>query len=100
MWLLIVALFGLLVPNGLFIYWLGCEHHGLDDVLGNHLALAFMMEAFVVLFLMAYYFARDPPGNIKWYWFIVLSLIGGLGFGIPFYWWLNKRDVSKTVIYG
>jgi hypothetical protein len=91
--LLIVALFGLLVPNGIFIYWLATEFHDLYTVLSNHLAIAFMIEAFAVMFLMAYYFARNPPGKVKWYWFIVLSLIGGLGFGIPFYWWLNKREL-------
>lgn len=92
MWLLIVALFGLLVPNGIFIYWLATEFRGLSDILGNRLALGFIIEAFAVMFLMAFYFRKNPPGKVKWYWFIVLSLIGGIGFGIPFYWWLNKRE--------
>jgi hypothetical protein len=67
------------------------EFHSITDVTGNHLALGFMIEAFVMLGLLAYWFAKNPPGNVKWYWFVVLSLIGGLGFGLPFFWWLNKR---------
>ena len=89
--LLLTALFGLLVPNGIFIYWLMTEFRGLEDVINNRLALGFIIEAFLVMFLMAYYFAKTPIGRVKWYWFIILSLIGGLGFGIPFYWWINKR---------
>jgi len=44
------------------------------------------------MFLLAYFFAVNPLGKVKWYWFIVLSIIGGLGFSLPFYWWLNKRS--------
>jgi hypothetical protein len=90
--LLAIALFGLIVPNGLFLYWLLYEHEGLANVAQNKLALAFIIDAFMALGLLAYYFARKPIGRVKWYWFIVLSLLGGLGFSIPLYWWLNKRD--------
>jgi hypothetical protein len=91
MWLVLVALFGLFVPNGIFAYWLLTEFDGVGGVIGNRLALAFIIEAFLVLGIMANYFARNPIGPVPWYWFVVLSLIGGLGFGIPFYYWLNKR---------
>jgi hypothetical protein len=26
----------------------------------------------------------------------VLSLVGGLCFGVPFYWWLNKRTGTRA----
>jgi hypothetical protein len=94
--LLLIALFGLLIPNGIFVYWLLNEFHTMSDITGNRLALSFIIEAFAVMLLMAYYFAVNPPGRIKWYWFIVLSLIGGIGFSIPFYWWLNGRGLSIT----
>ena len=92
MWLIVVALFGFLVPNGIFIYWLINEFHSIGDVTGNKLALAFIIEAFVVMFLMANYFAKNPIGRVKWIWFVILSLIGGIGFSIPLYYWLNKRS--------
>ena len=44
------------------------------------------------MFLLAYFFARHPLGKVKWYWFIALSIVGGLGFSLPFYYWLNKKD--------
>ena len=90
--LLIIALFGLIVPNGIFIYWLLNEFQGVGEVLQNKLAVAFIMDAFLAMLLLAYYFARYPIGRVKWYWFVVLSLVGGLAFSLPFYYWLNKRD--------
>jgi hypothetical protein len=83
--LLLIALFGLVVPNGLFLYWLLYEYDGLASVAQNKLGLAFMIDAFLALGLLAYYFAREPIGRVKWYWFIVLSLLGGLGFSLPLY---------------
>ena len=89
--LLLLALFGLLVPNGIFIYWTLTEFTSMSDVVNNRLALGFIIEAFLVLGLLAYWFAKNPLGKFKWPWFIVFSLIGGLGFGLPFFYWLNKR---------
>jgi hypothetical protein len=89
--LLLIALFGLFVPNGLFIYWLFTEFHSVGAAMNNHLALAFIIDAFMVLGLLAYWFSKNPPGKIQWYWFVVFSLIGGLGFSLPFYYWLSKR---------
>lgn len=94
MWLLLAALFGLVVPNGLFIVWLFTEFDGISAMLSNRLALAFMLEAVLLLVLLAVYFARRPPGPIRWPWFVVLSLVGGLGFGLPLYYWLNIRSRS------
>lgn len=91
MFLLIIALFGLLVPNGIFIYWLFTEFKSVGEVLNNKLAVAFIIDAFMAMLLLAYWFAVKPVGKIGWYWFIVFSLVGGLGFSLPFYWWLNQR---------
>jgi hypothetical protein len=92
--LLLIALFGMVVPNGLFLYWLFYEYEGLASAAQNKLALAFIIDAFMVLGLLAYYFARNPVGRVKWYWFVLLSILGGLGFSLPLYWWLNKRDAA------
>ncbi len=89
--LLVIALFDLIVPDGLFLSWLLYEYDGINSILQNKLALAFIIDTLVVIGLLAYYFAKQPIGKIQWYWFIVLSIVGGLGFSIPFYWWLNRR---------
>ena len=89
MGLLVVALFGLVAPNGLFIYWALYEFHGVGRVLENHLAVAFILDAFITLILLAVHFAKTPPGRYGWGWFVGLSLIigvcGGLvGLGLGF----------------
>jgi hypothetical protein len=89
--LLLTALFGLFVPNGIFIYWLFTEFHSLSDFTRDWLALGFIIDSVMAMLLLAFWFAKNPPGKFKWYWFIVFSLVGGLGFSLPFYWWLNKR---------
>jgi hypothetical protein len=92
MFLLIIAAFGLLVPNGIFIYWLLFEFESVSQIWGDKLALGFIIDCFLAMFLLAYWFAVNPIGRVKWYWFIVLSITGGLGFSLPFYYWLNKRQ--------
>jgi hypothetical protein len=89
--LISIALFGLLVPNNLFLYWAFHDNGGWAEVVHNKLALAFMLDAFLALGILAYFFAVRRIGAVKWYWFVVLSLVGGLGFSLPMYWWLNER---------
>ncbi len=91
MWLLVVAAFGFLVPNGFFIHWLLTGDKSLDAVLGNELALGFMLDCGLTMVLLAWLFAVRPIGRVRWPWFVVLSLAGGLAFSIPFYLWLNRR---------
>ena len=91
MWLLVVALIGFIVPNGLFVYWFFFEFNTLQAIAGNKLALAFMIDAFMAVALLAVYFARHPIGRVRWPWFVLLSLAGGLGFSLPLYYWLNRR---------
>ena len=91
MGLLAIAIFGLVVPNGLFLYWLFAEYSGPGAILADKLALGFMLDAFMATALVAYLFAVRPPGRVRWPWFVLLSLVGGLGFSIPFFLWLNRR---------
>lgn len=96
MWLLLIALFGLVVPNGFFVYWLLHEFNGFGPVLADKLALGFILDVFVALVVLAVYFARHPIGPVRWQWFVVLSLIGGLGFSLPLYYWMNRRPARAA----
>ena len=96
MWLLLIALFGLVVPNGFFVYWVVFEFNGLGPVLQDKLALGFILDVLLALILLSVYFARHPLGPVKWYWFVVLSFVGGLGFSLPLYYWLNQRANQPT----
>lgn len=89
--LLLVAAFGLLVPNGFFVYWVVNEYHGLAPVLHDNLALGFILDVAVTLIILTVYFAKHPLGPVGWPWFVLLSFMGGLGFSLPLYCWLNRR---------
>ena len=95
-WLLVVAAFGFIVPNGFFVYWLLFEYQGLAPMLQDRLALGFMIDVFIALTLLAVYFARRPLGPVRWYWFVGLSLLGGLAFSLPLYYWLNRHDTARV----
>lgn len=93
-WLPLVALIGFIVPNGFFVYWLLFEFDGFGPILRDKLALGFILDVLLALILLAIYFAHHPLGRLKWPWFVVLSLLGGLGFSLPLYYWLNLRNAS------
>lgn len=96
MWLLLTALLGFVVPNGFFLYWLVFEFNGFGPVLQDRLALGFILDVLLVLILLSVYFARHPLGPIRWHWFVLLSFMGGLGFSLPLYYWLNLRGARAA----
>lgn len=94
--LLVVAFLGLLVPGGLFLVWLFYDIGLLAAIhaaLHDRLALAFIVDVFFTMGVMAAYFARYPAGDGRWHWpwFVVFSVCGTLVFGLALYWWLNTR---------
>ena len=93
MWLVFVAVIGLLAPGGLFLCWLLNDYSSLSAALSDRMALAFFLDLLISAFLLAYLFARKPLGPVKWYWFLALSLLGTLAFSIPLFIWLNWRCV-------
>jgi hypothetical protein len=94
--LLTIALFGLLVPNGMFFYYLFVEFSSVTEVLNNWLAMGFIIDAFMATGLLAWWFAKHPLGKHSWKMFVLLSLLGGLGFSLPFFYYLNKRSESAA----
>lgn len=95
MWLLVVAGFGGLLPGGLFLYWLVLDSGTLAAALSDRLALAFFVDLLGSTGLLAYLFARKAPGPLKWPWFVGLSLLGTLWFGLALYLWLNWRRAPE-----
>jgi len=90
-WLVFLAVIGLLAPGGLFLYWLLVDHSSLSSALSDRMALAFFVDLLMSTFLLSYLFARKPLGPVKWPWFLALSLLGTLAFSIPLFIWLNWR---------
>lgn len=76
--------------NFVFLYWQLFEFSW-QAFSKNTIGIALFVEVSLITVLLALYFKRCPIGPYKWYWFVCLSLIGSLLFGLPFFYWLNKR---------
>ena len=63
--------------------------------LQDRLALGFILDVSVALVILTVYFAKHPLGPVRWPWFVLLSFMGGLGFSLPLYYWLNQRRLSS-----
>ncbi len=88
-------MFGLLGPNGVFIYYLLLRPDDFQAAMRNPLTLAFIIEAFLVTALLAVLIARTGLGKWGWKAFIALSLIGGLGFSVPLYALLGSKTEAR-----
>ena len=94
--LLVIVLYGPVVGDGIFVWWLVHDYRGLAAVWNDRLALSFMFDAALTLAVLSVHFARHPPGRVRWPWFVLFSLVGGLCFGLPFFWWINKRTGARA----
>jgi hypothetical protein len=81
--LAIVAAFGLVVVNGAFLYSLAARPDALESALRNPLAAAFIVEALVLVGVLAWLLRRNGWSRLSWGWFVVLSLLGSLAFALP-----------------
>lgn len=78
------------------MYWVVNDYQGLRPVFADHLAMAFILDASMAMAILAVYFARHPIGPVRWPIFVILSILGGLWFSLPFYWWMNTRQSSSS----
>jgi hypothetical protein len=93
--LAILAALGLVVPGGLFVWFLFADATSLRAVLHDKLAMAFIADVLLSTAVVAVYFARRPPGRHRWPWFVALCLLSTLAFGFVVYWWWNETRSSK-----
>ncbi len=97
--LLALALFGLLVPNGIFLYCFATDPAAVRGVLTNPLALVFVAEAFFLMILFAWLIKKaglKQPGGLA---FVVMSLIGSMAFSVPaalYLWAKNEKRNAGT----
>lgn len=78
-----LALFGLLVPNGVFIYYFFTDPEVTQIAMSNPISLVFMTEAFFLMFLFAWLLRKTASKRPTGFLFIVMSLLGSMVFSIP-----------------
>lgn len=88
--LLGLAIFGLVVPNGVFLYYSLLEPAVLRAALANPVALVFIIEAFFLMALLAWLIHRLGLRSPGWPAFILMSLAGSMVFSVPAFLYLSS----------
>ena len=81
-WLWTLAVWGFLIVNGAFVYGL-FRPGALAEAMANPLALAFIVEALVLVGVIAYLLSKWRVSRMSWWWFVILSLLGSMAFALP-----------------
>ena len=95
--LLLMAIFGLVVPNGAFVYLSITRWDLVVAAMTNPIALVFIVEAFALMFFFAWLIHRQglkAPGGLA---FIIMSLVGSMMFGVPACLWLWSRKSRQSL---
>ena len=87
-----IAVLGFVALNGAFLYGTIREAEALRAAMRNPVALAFMIEALVLVPLGAWVVHRTRATRLGAGAFVGLSLLGGLAFSIPVALLMPRRD--------
>ncbi len=87
-----LAVFGLLVPNGIFIYYFFNDPEVSRIAMSNPISLVFMTEAFFLMFLFAWLLRKSGSTKPNGLAFVVMSLVGSMVFSVPAALWLTFRS--------
>lgn len=90
-----LAALGLLVPNGIFLYYLFAEPAAVRAALANPVALVFVAEAFFLMFFFAWLLGRAGVRRPTGRWFVLLSLVGSMAFSVPATIWLLGKSRER-----
>lgn len=94
--LLGLAVFGLVVPNGVFVYYALMSPDVVIAALKNPIAAVFIAEAFLLLGLGAWLIRRARITFLGWKSFVVISLLGSLAFSVPLFLLLASRAAGRS----
>lgn len=94
--LLALAVSGLIVPNGVFLYYALVTPAAVHAALSNPVSLVFITEAFFLMFLFAWVIRHLGFRSPGWRAFIVMSLLGSMVFSVPAFLYLASRNARKT----
>ena len=90
-----VSAIGLFGINGLFLYAVFFQSKQMNAAYDNLYAMAFILEAFVLLPLGCFLIWALKLKSPGWLGFLILSLLGSLAFSIPFSILLWSRENKK-----
>ena len=80
----LLALFGALIPNGVFCYYFFTSPETTKAALTNPISVVFIGEAFLLMFLMAWFLSQKVTSpKVSGKKFILMSLLGSMVFSVP-----------------
>jgi hypothetical protein len=93
--LIVFALLAFLGPNGLYLYTLFTQPELNAAALGNPVALAFMIEAMMLLGLFLWFVYTRTQSIKQVMIYLGLSFLGSLAFSFPLFLYFQKRNGSN-----
>lgn len=94
--LLALAILGFVGINGPFLYFALVDRATLWEAMNNGMALVFIIEAFLLMFLLAFLIAKMGWRNPGWKFFIAMSIIGSLAFSVPLQLYLLAKPSDRA----
>ena len=95
-WLWSLSVFGFFAVNIAFMYGVLFQPDAMKSALTNPIALAFIVEALVLMGVFAYLFTKWGVVKLHWGWFVSLSLIGSMAFALPIVLLWQRHARSKA----
>ena len=95
--LIALAVVGLVVPNGLFVYYSLFAPAVLRAAFTSPVALVFILEAFLLMILFAWLIHHGGLRSPGWLAFRVMSLVGSMAFSVPAFLYLANRKAQSTL---
>jgi Kef-type K+ transport system membrane component KefB len=82
-WLWTVAIVTGIGLNAVFLYGSAANPQVLRQAVTNPVAAAFILEALLLMFVLAYLLGKWGVSRVSISGFVVLSLVGGVAFALP-----------------
>ncbi len=87
----VVAAFGMLGPNAVFVYYALVRRAEFIAAMRHPVTLSLLVDAMIAMALLAWAIARYGKLRHGWQSFVGLSLLGGLVFSIPVFLLINAE---------
>jgi hypothetical protein len=94
--LLALSIFGLIVPNGVFLYFSFMSPAALYAAFNNPIALVFIGEAFLLMLFFAWMIRRSGLRSPGWLAFVLMSIVGSMAFSVPAFLYLASRKARSA----
>ena len=94
--ILLFAIVTFVGPNGMFLYYAFSRPELMQQANANPIALAFMIEAMMMLGLFLVFIWRKSKSVAKVLLYLFLSFIGSLAFSVAIYIYRQNQPVSRT----